>query len=115
MKRIRQDIDLNFKCCKKLPADKKLLKIFGKMSGDRLGTAPRGYAKDDKAIELLRYKQFPLKHEFTDKEICSPGFLKKVNEVFKKMRLFFNHMSEVLTTDANGAPLLERTNSNWNL
>lgn len=106
MKRIRQDIELNYKDWKKLLANKTLVKTFGKLIGDRVSSAPRGYAKDHPAIELLRYKQFILKHEFTDKEVCSPDFLGKANDVFKKMRLFFNFMSEVLTTDANGVPVI---------
>jgi uncharacterized protein (TIGR02453 family) len=102
MKRIRQDIELNYKDWKKLLANKMVAKTFGKLVGDRVTSAPRGYAKDHPAIDLLRHKQFLLKHEFTDKEVCSPGFIFKANDVFKKMRPFFNFMSEVLTTDANG-------------
>jgi hypothetical protein len=67
-----------------------------------LATAPRGYDKNHPAIELLRYKQFLLKHPFTDAEITSKDFIPKANDVFKKMRPFLNLMSEVLTTDANG-------------
>ncbi len=107
LKRIRQDIDSNYKDWKKLLANKTLVKTFGKMRGEQVGSAPRGYAKDNPAIDLLRYKQFILKHEFTDKEVLSPDFLLKVNDNFKKMRTFFNYMSEVLTTDANGVSVLE--------
>lgn len=107
MKRIRQDIDANYKDWKKLLSNKSLTKTFGKMLGEKVSTAPRGYAKDNPAIDLLRYKQYLLKHEFTDKEVCSPDFVKKVNEVYKKMRPFFNYMSEVLTTDANGVSIVK--------
>jgi len=102
MKRIRQDIDLNYKSWKKLLAEKTLVKTFGAMTGEQISSAPRGYAKDHPAIGLLRYKQFLLRHELTDQEVCSPDLLNKANDIFKKMRPFFNHMSEVLTTDANG-------------
>ena len=107
LKRIRQDIDLNFKSWKKLLADKTIVKTFGKMIGDRVSSAPRGYSKDHPAIDLLRYKQFLFKHEFTDKEVCSPDFLHQANDVFKKMRPFFNYMSDVLTTDGNGVPVID--------
>ena len=102
MKRIRQDIESNYEDWNKMLADKILVKTFGKMTGAQLSSAPRGYDKDHQAIDLLRYKQFLLKHEFTDKDVLSPGFVKEVNSVFKKMRPFLNFMSEVLTTDANG-------------
>jgi len=107
LKRIRQDIDLNYNDWKKLLANKTLVNTFGKMRGELVGSAPRGYAKDNPAIDLLRYKQFILKHEFTDKEVLSPDFLMKVNDTFKKLRPFFGYMSEVLTTDANGVSILK--------
>ena len=102
LKRIRQDIELNYKDWKKMLANKTLVNTFGKLRGDQVSSAPRGYARDHPAIDLLRFKQFILKHDFTDKEICSPDFVLKANDVFKKLRPFFNFMSEVLTTDANG-------------
>lgn len=105
MKRIRQHIDSNYEDWKKMLAGKSFVKIFGKMIGEQVRSAPRGYAKDHQAIELLRYKQFLIKYEFTDKEVCSPDFVHKVNDVFKKMRPFLNFMSEVLTTDANGVSI----------
>ncbi|MDP4129830.1 MAG: DUF2461 domain-containing protein [Bacteroidota bacterium] len=107
MKRIRQDIDLNYKDWRKLLAGKSLFNTFGEMSGEQLSSAPRGYAKDHPAIDLLRYKQFILKVEFSDKEVVSPRFLYTVNDVFKKMRPFLNYVSEVLTTDANGVSLID--------
>ncbi len=105
LQRIRQDIALNYKEWKKLLANKSLTKIFGEMQGEQISSAPRGYAKDHPAIELLRYKQFIFRHPLADKEVCSPGFLMDVNDVFKNLRPFFNYMSEVLTTDANGVSI----------
>ena len=105
LRRIRQDIDLNYDDWKKLLTRKSLINTFGKMTGEQIISAPRGYAKDHPAIDLLRYKQFIFKCEFPDKEVCSPGFVHKVSDTFKKMRPFLNFMSEVLTTDANGVPV----------
>lgn len=107
MKRIRQDIDLNYADWKKLLAGKSLLQMFGKMTGEQVSTAPRGYEKDHPAIDLLRYKQFILKLEFPDDVVCGPRFLHIANDAFRKMRTFLDYISEVLTTDANGVPLTE--------
>jgi len=106
MRRIRQDIDNNYHDWEKMLANKRLVNTFGKMAGEQLSSAPRGYAKDHPAIHLLRYKQFMFKYTFTDEEVLSPGFVKQVNDTFKKMRPFLNFMSEVLTTDANGEPIV---------
>ncbi|MES1216164.1 MAG: DUF2461 domain-containing protein [Bacteroidota bacterium] len=108
MKRIRQDIDYNYKSWKRLLGSKTFLTTFGSMTGEKVGTAPRGYTRDHPGIDLLRHKQFLLVHKFTDEEVCSPGFLFKANDIFKKMRPFFDYMSDVLTTDTNGVPLNEK-------
>jgi len=107
LKRIRQDIERNYKTWKKMLSAKSFTHTFGKLLGDRVSTAPRGYAKDHPAIDLLRYKQFLLKHEFSDKEVLSPDFVIHANNTFKKMSPFFDYMSEVLTTDLNGISLVD--------
>jgi uncharacterized protein (DUF2461 family) len=72
------------------------------MQGDKVKTTPRGFVKDHPAIDLLRYKQFWFERSFTDKEVVAHNFIEQVNKTFKSIRPFFNHMSEVLTTDLNG-------------
>jgi len=107
LKRIRQDIDRNYKDWKKLLENKKTKTFFGKLRGQQLITTPKGFEKDHPAIELLRYKSFVLRHNFTDKEVLSESFPEKLNEAFKNLRPFFNYMSDVLTTDLNGISLIE--------
>ncbi len=107
LQRIRQDIDVNYKDWEKLLSGKTLVATFGGMTGDQLGTAPRGYPKDRPGITLLRYKQFLLKHDFTDAEVLSPDFPRKASDTFKKMRPFLDFMSEILTTDINGVSLTD--------
>lgn len=106
LKRIRQDIDLNEKDWRKMLANKSFVKTFGKLQGDQVLSAPKGFSKDHSAIDLLRYKQFIIKHAFTDKEVTAPDFLTNINDTFKKMRPFFDYMSEVLTTDLNGVSMV---------
>jgi len=100
--RIRQDIAINYKLWRRLLNSKSIQSDFGEMSGDQVKTAPRGFAKDHVAIDLLRYKQFWFEHSFTDKEVIADDFVDRVSKTFKSIRPFFNHMSEVLTTDLNG-------------
>ena len=75
---------------------------FGTLKGEQLKTAPKGFDKNHKYINLLRYKQFLLIKPFTDKEVLQNNFALKVNDTFKAMRPFFNYMSEALTTNENG-------------
>lgn len=106
IKRIREDIFRNYEDWRKQLATKTLIQTFNKLQGEQVKTSPKGFSKDHPAIDLLRYKQFILKHSFTDKEVLAPGFLVEVNKTFKNMRPFFNYMSEVLTTDLNGIEIV---------
>jgi uncharacterized protein (TIGR02453 family) len=100
--RVRQDIAINYKPWKRLLNSKTILSAFGDRTGDQVKTAPRGFAKNHPAIDLLRYKQFWFEHSFTDKEVQADNFTDHINKTFKCIRPFFNYMSEVLTTDLNG-------------
>jgi uncharacterized protein (TIGR02453 family) len=105
--RIRHDISDHYTDWKKLLAKKQIKENFGELVNQRrLATCPKGFSKDDPAIELLRLQQFIFRHHFTDKEIVTPDFLNRVHTLFKAFRPYFDYMSEVLTTDRNGEPLI---------
>ena len=87
--------------------DKSFKKLFGKMQGEQLKSAPRGYSVDHPAIDLLRYKQFFIFREFTDKEVLDENFPQEALKTFLAIRPFFDYMSEILTTNLNGESLLE--------
>lgn len=105
LQRVRHDIDANFKDWKKLLSRKSIVSTFGNMQGDQVATAPRGFAKDNPAIELLRFKQFWFERSFSDREVLHPDFLNTVNSTFKSIRPFFDYMSDVLGSDVNGEPI----------
>lgn len=81
--------------------------FFGELRGEQLKTAPRGFEKDHPEIDLLRYKQFIVRHDFSPVEMKHPDFHNKLSEAFLKMRPFFDSMTELLTTDLNGISLIE--------
>lgn len=104
--RIREEIAIDDEELREILADKNFVKTFGQLDGEQLKSAPKGFDKDHKAIDLLRFKQYIFSKNFSDEEVLSPDFANKVNETFKVMRPFFDYMSDVLTTDANGSSLL---------
>jgi len=106
LKRIREELSMDSSEMRKIITNKKFKDTFGELAGDQVKTAPKGFKKDDPNIDLLRYKQFVISKKFTDKEILSKDFYLQVNETFKVMRPFFNYMSEILTTDANGESIV---------
>jgi uncharacterized protein (TIGR02453 family) len=105
LKRIRQDIDLNYEEWRKIFKNKNFITNFGQLEGEGVKTAPKGYPNDHPAIDLLRHKQFILQRSFTDKEMLDANFSADLLKTFKAMRPFFDYMSEVLTTDSNGVSL----------
>ena len=102
LKRIRMDIASEHATWKKLLKGKKLQSTYGTITGSTVATAPKGFPKDHAAIELLRLKQFIFRRTFSDKEVVSAEFAAMINESYKNIRPFFDHMSEVLTTNLNG-------------
>ena len=106
LKRIRSAFDHDAASFRKILNSESFTKTFGTLQGEQLKTAPKGFEIDHEAIDLLRYKQFLIIKPFTDEEVLSPLFLKKALETCKNMRPFFDYMSEVLTTDINGASVL---------
>lgn len=103
--RIRQDIAYNYAEWYAILYSENIKSNFGILQGNTVSTAPRGFDKNHEAIALLRHKQFILRHDFTDQEVLSEEFVTQVNEIYKSVRPFFDYMSEILTTNANGEEL----------
>ena len=104
--RIRKEINVNAEELIEVISAKQFISTFGKLEGETLKTAPRGFDKNHPNIELLRLKQFIVSKKINDKDIFKSDFSNLVVTIFKEMRPFFDYMSSVLTTDENGTPLL---------
>ncbi len=102
---IRKQISQDPEPLNKVLREKDFKSYFGELYGDQLKTAPKGFEKDDPAIELLRYKQFILTHPFTDEEVLAEDFPEQVAQGYKKAMPFLSCMTEMLITDLNGVPL----------
>ena len=103
IKRIREEINVDSTPLRNIITDKNFKKYFGSLTGDQLKTAPQGYARDHPDIDLLRYKQFLLVRTIEDDDlVTSDHFLKEMVNTYRQMRPFFDYMSLILTTNANG-------------
>ncbi len=71
-------------------------RYFGGISGEKLKTAPRGYAIDDPEIELIRHKQFMVHHSLSDKEVLSPDFADYAMAVFAAMKPFLDYLQPLV-------------------
>ena len=105
--RLRKEIEQDSFEFREILEDKDFVKYFGgKFGGDELKSAPRGFDKEHKDIDLLRKKGFVATRNFTDAEVLAPNFLEEVNKSFKALRPFFNLFSDVLTTNLNGESII---------
>jgi len=106
--RIRKEFEISDVEIREILEAPDFKRIFGgQLEGEELKTAPKGFQKDDPAIDLIRKKGFIAVRHFSDKEVLSPDFSKEVLNSFKALRPFFDYMSEVLTTDLNGVSTVD--------
>lgn len=102
LRRIRDEFAFDATPMRHILKDKTFKNYFNNLQGEQLKTTPKGFDADNEAIDLLRYKQFLVIRKFTDAEVLAPDFQKEAMLTFRAMRPFFDHMSEILTTDING-------------
>lgn len=105
--RIRKEFEMDDEEIRSILSDKKFNSVWGDtFVGDEVKTAPKGFSKEHKSIDLIKKKQYIFTKKYTDKEVLEDTFLQNVDESFKAIRPFFDYMSDVLTTDLNGVSLL---------
>ena len=104
--RIRKEFEEDATEIRNIVSTADFKKHFGKLQGDAVKSAPRGFDKNHPNIDLIRLKQFIVSREFTDDEVLAPNFLTEVVASFVAMRPYLDYMSDVLTTDLNGESLV---------
>lgn len=104
--RIRKEMEMDAKAFRDTIAVPSFKKVWGRMEGDEVKTAPKGFSKEDPNIDLIRKKAYLFTKKYSDQEVLSKDFLLQVCQDFKAARPFLNFMSNVLTTDLNGESLL---------
>ncbi len=105
--RIRKEFEMDDSDIRSIINNKKFKSIWGDFVGDEVKTAPKGFSKEHKAIDLIRKKQYIFVKKYSDKEVLDTNFLNGVNTAFKAIRPYFDYMSDVLTTDLNGVSLID--------
>ncbi len=82
---IRRAIDASPGSFRKILSAPSFKKNFKSLSGETLKSAPRGFARDNPNLDLLRYKSYVALRNFSDAECLSAGFLRKALPVYKEM------------------------------
>ncbi|MGB2232392.1 MAG: DUF2461 domain-containing protein [Flavobacteriaceae bacterium] len=105
--RIRKEFEIDDNEIREIINSKPVKTCWGELKGDELKTAPRGYDKNHKAIDLIRKKQYVFIKPLSEYIMSDTNLLSnEVISAFKIIRPYFDYMSDVLTTDLNGESLI---------
>ena len=104
--RMRKEFEMDSDEMREIITNETFKSTWGELEGDEVKTAPKGFNKADKNIDLIKKKQYIFTQKFSDKEVLSKDFLDTVEVSFKAIRPYFDYMSDVLTTNLNGESLL---------
>ena len=105
LKRIRQELEYDANEFRDIINAKDFSLVWGALEGSELKTAPRNFDKNHPDIDLIRKKQYIFSINFSNKEVCEPKFINRLEDALKKVRPFTDYMSDLLTTDENGESL----------
>lgn len=95
--KVRQEIDYNSQDLIKILERPTFKKMFGKVQGEQLKTAPKGYPKDHPFIELLRYKSFYVLKEFEDADFEDKSFKDSVLSTYKEAHIFNDFLENAIS------------------
>lgn len=99
VKKIRQEIDYSWSDFKKIATNKKFVATFGDLEKTKetsLSREPKGYEKDNPAIEYLKLKSWVVSAPLTDAEVTSKDLIKKVLSGFETMQPMIIFLNEAL-------------------
>jgi len=74
----------------------KFKKIFGKLEGEKLQRAPKGYEPDHPMAEWLKYKQFFVWIEWPESKCLKESFVTEVAEVYKAATPLVHFLNEAI-------------------
>ena len=94
LKKIRQEIDYNFKDFSAIINNKKFKKVFPKIEGEQLKKLPAGYTEDNPAIEYLKMKSYIAGHKaISDADLTAKTIVKDVVAVFTTLQPFIDFLN----------------------
>lgn len=97
LKKVRQEIDYNFRDFKKIIGSKKFKSVYGDLDKSDeflLSRVPKGYDPDNPAAEYLRLKSYIALSYLKDTDITSKSLLKKTTEAFATLRPLVDFINE---------------------
>jgi len=98
LRSVREAIDFDGEELQKILNKKSFQNLFGGLYEDlKLTNSPKGFANDNKHIELLRNKTFGVETTFSTKLTFKENFDEKLIEVYKEMLPFRRYLNKAIT------------------
>jgi uncharacterized protein (TIGR02453 family) len=100
LKKVRQEIDYNFKAFKKIIGAKKFKALYGdldKSAEFTLSRVPKGYESDNPAAEYLKLKSYIAFFQIKDDELFSRNLVKNTAEAFSVLQPLLDFINESLS------------------
>ncbi|MER3464649.1 MAG: TIGR02453 family protein [Chitinophagaceae bacterium] len=97
LKKMRQEIDYNWDAFQSIISEKSFKKIYGGIykGGDvSLSTVPKGYEKDNPAIDYLKLKSFIAETKISDEELTKASLHKKTVDAFEALQPLLNFINQ---------------------
>lgn len=89
LKKIRQEIDYNWEGFSKIIHNKKFKTTYGELErgeGMSLSREPKGYEKDNPAIEYIKLKSWVAITPLTDADLTGKGLVKKITAILETLQ-----------------------------
>lgn len=96
LKRVREDIDIYYEDLLNITNSPSFAKFFPKLHGDKLKTNPKGYSKDNPAIDLLKHKSLYVMRMLSNKEVTSPSYIAEATETFRELKPFNDFLNRAI-------------------
>jgi uncharacterized protein (TIGR02453 family) len=96
LKAVRQEIDYNLAEFTGILQQKEFRKLFQSIAGEKLKTAPKGYAADNPAMEYLKLKSFTVGHPLADSLLTKNDLIPESVQAFTVMKPFIAFLNRAL-------------------
>jgi uncharacterized protein (TIGR02453 family) len=97
LKMIRQEIFYNFDEFEKIISEKDFVKYYKEIDGSRLSLPPKGYPKDFKGIEMLKFKDYTALHSFSPEKFDEEKLFEHSSKVLKALKPLNDFLNRAVT------------------
>lgn len=99
LKKIRQEIDYSWEEFEKIIGNKKFRSTYGELErgeGMALSREPKGYEKDNPAIEYIKLKSFVATTSLADADLTGKDLVKKITAAFETLQPLIRFLNRAL-------------------